>query len=249
MAILYTFVSVTVVSLISLVGIFTLSLQPERLQKMLLHFVSFAVGALLGDAFLHLLPETFEKIGFNIPVSLLILSGIILFFMLEKFLRWQHCHVPTTEKHPHPMAMLNLVGDGVHNALDGMIIASSFLLSPTVGFATTLAVICHEIPQEVGDFGVLVHSGLSVRKALGYNLLAALTAFIGAALVLVMGRWIQDFSVYLLPVTAGGFLYIAGSDLIPELCQREVRPLTSLGQLANILLGIAVMLVLKVFSA
>ena len=244
MPILYTFASLVIVSLISLVGILTLSLNPERLKKMLLYMVSFAVGGLFGDAFLHLLPEAAQKIGVNMTMSFLILTGIILFFILEKFLRWQHCHVPTSTEHRHPVVALNLIGDAVHNALDGMIIAASFLASPAIGFATTLAVIFHEIPQEIGDFGILVHGGLSVRKALGYNLLSALSAFAGAALIFILGPQMQNSLVYILPLTAGGFLYIAGSDLIPELHQHDTHPAASLGQLACILLGIAVMALL-----
>lgn len=233
--------SLAVVSLISLVGIFTLSLNMDRLRKMLLYMVSFAVGGLFGDAFIHLLPETFEKIGFNITTSLLILSGIILFFILEKFLRWQHCHIPASSEHKHPVVALNLVGDCVHNMLDGMLIAASFMVSPAVGLTTSLAIIFHEIPQEIGDFGILVHGGLSVKKALWYNFFSALFAFAGAGLVFALGPRIDNFSVYILPVTAGGFLYIAGSDLIPELHEHDAHPIASLGQLACILLGIAVM--------
>ena len=239
-----TFISLTIVSLISLVGIFTLSLNPERLNKILLYLVSFAVGGLLGDAFIHLLPETFANLGFNLTVSLLILFGMILFFVLEKFLRWQHCHIPTSKEHRHPVVALNLIGDAVHNAFDGMIIASSFLVSPSIGFTTTLAVIFHEIPQEIGDFGILVHGGLSVRKALWCNLLSALAAFIGAMIVFILGPQVQNFTVYILPVTAGGFLYIAGSDLIPELHNHEPRLNVSLGQLACILFGIGIMVLL-----
>ena len=248
MAFIYTFVSLIVVSLISLIGVFTLALNPERLKKLLLYLVSFAVGGLLGDAFIHLLPETFEHIGFNITVSFLVLFGIILFFILEKFLRWQHCHVPTSQEHKHPVVALNLIGDAVHNALDGMIIASSFIVSPAVGFATTLAVIFHEIPQEIGDFGILIHGGLSVRKAMWCNLLSALAAFIGAFIVFIVGPQIQNFSAYILPVTAGGFLYIAGSDLIPELHQHDARLSVSFGQLLCILLGIGVMALLTLIE-
>ena len=245
MAILYTGISLTVVSLISLIGVFTLSLKLLGLQKLLLYLVSYAVGGLLGDVFIHLLPETFKRIGFSITVSLLVLFGIILFFVLEKFLRWQHCHVPTSEEHRHPMVALNLVGDAIHNALDGMIIASSFMAGPAIGFATTMAVIFHEIPQEIGDFGILVHGGMSVRKALWYNFLSGLSAFAGALVVFMFGTQVENFSAYILPVTSGGFLYIAGSDLIPELHRHEAAHLSvSFGQLVCILAGIAVMALL-----
>lgn len=248
MAFLYTMLSLVVVSLLSLVGVFTLSLNRERLQKLLLYLVSFAVGGLLGDAFIHLLPETLETIGFNLNVSFLILFGLILFFILEKFLRWQHCHIPTSQDHQHPMAALNLIGDAVHNALDGMIIASSFLVSPDIGFATTLAVLFHEIPQEIGDFGILVHGGMSVRKAMMWNLLSASAAFVGALLVFIIGPQVENLSFYILPITIGGFLYIAGSDLIPELHQHEPRLASSFGQLACILLGIGVMALLTLLE-
>ena len=246
--IVYTFISLVAVSLISLVGIFTLSLNATRLEKMLLYMVSFAVGGLFGDVFLHLLPETFEAVGLTPVTSFLILLGIILFFTLEKFLRWQHCHVPTSTEHKHPVIAINLIGDAVHNIMDGMIIAASFLVSPSVGFATALAVIFHEIPQEIGDFGVLVHGGLPVRKALWYNLLSALSAFAGAAVIFLFGPQMNNSLVYILPVTAGGFLYIAGSDLIPELHQHNTRLLASLGQLACILIGITVMALLTLIG-
>ena|SRR3989338_1452140 len=244
MPVVYTFASLAVVSAISLIGIFTLSLNAERLKKILLYMVSFAVGGLFGDVFLHLLPETSERVGLTPATSFLVLLGIILFFALEKFLRWQHCHVPTSTEHKHPVVALSLIGDAAHNTLDGMIIAASFLAGPSVGLATALAVIFHEIPQEIGDFGILVQGGLPARKALWYNLLSALSAFAGAALIFILGPQMQNSLVYVLPVTAGGFLYIAGSDLIPELHQHNTRLAASLGQLACILLGIAVMALL-----
>ena len=240
----YSLGSVILVSLISLVGVFTLSLKTEQLKKILLFLVSFAVGGLFGDAFIHLLPESFEKLGINMVTSVCILSGIFLFFILEKFLRWQHCHIPTSHEHTHPVVTLNLIGDAVHNFLDGMIIAASYSVSIPIGIATTLAVILHEIPQEIGDFGILVHGGLTVRKALIFNLLSALTAIAGAILALAIGPMIKGFSLYLLPITAGGFLYIAGSDLIPELHSHDVKASHSFGQLACIILGVGLMALL-----
>ena len=150
-----TLLSVVLVSLISLVGVFMLSWGKERLQRMLLYLVSFAVGELFGDALIHLIPESFKKLGFHLSTSLLVLLGVLIFFVLEKFLHWQHCHIPTSKEHVHPVVTLNLVGDAVHNLLDGIIIGASFLASMQLGITTTLAVIFHEIPQEIGDFGVL----------------------------------------------------------------------------------------------
>lgn len=238
---IYTLASVVVVSLISLLGIVTLSLKRDALIKIVNYLVAFAVGALLGGAFIHLIPEAFEKIR-QPAASLYVLLGIFIFFVLENFLRWRHCHHEFSENHPHPVAALNLIGDGAHNLIDGMVIAAAYLVSIPVGIATTVAVVLHEIPQEMGDFGVLIHAGFSVPRALFFNFLSACMSIIGAVVVLLVGASIKDFTVILLPITAGGFIYIAGSDLIPELhhkCGINVK--TSIWQFVFILLGVAVM--------
>jgi len=238
----WTIGSVIVISLISLIGVVTLGINKARMKAMLLFMVSFAVGGLFGDALIHLLPEAFEELGANVKTSLLILAGIFIFFILEKFIRWRHCHIPTSREHVHPVAMLNLVGDAVHNLFDGMIVAASFAVSVHIGITTALAVILHEIPQEIGDFGILVYGGIPVKKALFYNFLSALTAILGAVLTLILASQVRDFALYLVPVTAGGFLYIAGSDLIPELHKGDhVKISTSLWQFFFILLGVGIM--------
>jgi zinc and cadmium transporter len=238
-------ISVLLVSLISLVGVFTLSIRRELLQKMTLLMVSFAVGALFGDAFIHLLPESFGKLGTNLGTSLYIITGILIFFILEKFIRWRHCHAQTTTNHVHPVVALNLIGDGVHNLIDGMIIAGSFSISTSIGLATSLAVILHEIPQEMGDFGVLIHGGLTIKKALFFNFLSALTAFVGMFIALIIGQHVKGFTLALLPITAGGFLYIAGSDLIPELQQGcDIRISAAVWQFIAMVLGILIMTLL-----
>ena len=239
----YTLISVTIVSLISLIGAATLSLNPQNLKKIVLHMVSFAVGALFGDALIHLLPEAFETLGVNLRTSFLVIFGLLIFFVLEKFLRWQHCHVPTSREHVHPVAVMNIVGDAAHNFMDGVIIASSFLAGIPVGITTTLAVILHEIPQEIGDFGILIHKGMSPSQALMLNFLSALTSLAGAVLTLWLGATTEHFVQYLIPVTAGGFLYIAGSDLIPELHHHgeDDKPAIAVGQFAMIVLGVLVM--------
>ncbi|RLJ09152.1 MAG: ZIP family metal transporter [Candidatus Aenigmatarchaeota archaeon] len=212
-----TLTSVFFVSIISLIGIVTLSLRENTLARILICMVGFAAGSLLGGAFIHLLPETVEQIGFGVEVSSPLLMGIVFFFILEKFIQWRHCHIPTSKSHPHPFAYMNLVGDGVHNFIDGVVIAASYLASIPIGFATTIAVILHEIPQEIGDFGVLIYGGFSKKKALLLNFATALTAVAGAVAALIMGGVFEDMTLYLLPFTAGGFIYIASSDLIPEL--------------------------------
>lgn len=238
--VIFSLVSVILVSLISLVGVFTIFIKTERLKKVLLFMVSFSVGALFGDAFIHLLPESFEKLGKNLTTSLYIILGILIFFVLEKFICWRHCHIPTSKEHPHPVVFMNLIGDGLHNLFDGMAIAASYFVSITIGITTTLAVILHEIPQEIGDFGILLHGGLSRRKALFFNFLSATVAIIGASVSLVIGPQVKNYSFIILPITAGGFIYMAGSDLIPEL-HKEVNLLKSLIQFISITIGIITM--------
>jgi zinc and cadmium transporter len=239
-ALFYTIVSVLVVSLISLIGIVTLSINTKRLHKILLYLVSFAAGALLGDVFIHLIPELIEENSFTLQTSLLILGGILVFFSIEKIVHWQHCHIPQNGGHNHPFVVTNLVGDGVHNFLDGIIIGASYLVNIPVGIATTIAVIFHEIPQEIGDFGVLLHGGFSKSKALLFNFLSALTAIAGGLIAVLASGIIPSITDYLIPLTIGGFIYIAGSDLIPEL-HKNFETKKSLIQILALILGIAVM--------
>lgn len=238
---IYTLVSVIIVSLISLIGVFTLSIRREKLEKLLIYFVSLSAGTLLGDAFIHLIPEAYESGGNRIFVSFYILSGILMFFVLEKFFHWRHCHHVPNEEHPHPFSYIILTGDTVHNFIDGMIIAASFLISIPVGIATAVAVIIHEIPQEIGDFGSLVYGGFSRIKALLFNFFTALAAVLGAVVVLLISFDIIGITKFLIPFAAGGFIYIASADLIPEL-HKETKPQKSLGQLVTFIIGIGLML-------
>lgn len=234
-----TFVSVLLVSLVSFSGVLTLSLKKKKIKQISIFLVSFAAGALLGDAFIHLIPEAFEKMGVELKTSFFILLGILLFFVLEKFLHWRHCHLPTTKEHPHPLATMNLFGDALHNFIDGLLIGATYMISFPLGAATTLAIIFHEIPQEIGDFGVLIHAGFSIRKALLFNFFSAIIAVLGAVVSLVVGPHIESYALSLLPITAGGFIYIAGSDLIPEL-KHEHQFKSSLWQFLLIILGMTV---------
>jgi len=238
---LYSLVSVVIVSLISLVGVLTFSLKEEKSKKLLLYLVSFSAGGLFGDAFIHLIPEAAGKNGFGLHVSLYILLGIVVSFIVEKFLQWRHCHIPTSEEHPHSFAYMNLFGDGVHNFIDGLIIGGSYLVSIPLGVATTLAVVFHEIPQEIGDFGVLVYGGFNKSRAIFFNFSTALTAVLGAIVVLALGFIIQDFVPFLIPFAAGNFIYIAGSDLIPELRKEEPGLLKSTLQLTTFILGVLIL--------
>ena len=238
---LYTIVSVLLISLISLIGIVALSIKVDRLKKFLIYLVAFSAGALFGDAFLHLLPEMIEEGLFSLTSSFLILGGILLFFFVEKVIHWHHCHhVGDNCEHVHSFAIMNLVGDGVHNFIDGIIIAASYLVSLPVGIATTIAVALHEIPQEIGDFGILIHGGFSKARALFWNLASALLAVLGAVITLLVDRIVENVEIYLVPLAIGGFIYIAGSDLIPELHKEEDTG-KSLLQLIALALGILAM--------
>src|SRR3989338_736339 len=226
---IYAIVSVIIVSLVSLAGVLTLSFGEKKLHKFLLILVSLSAGTLLGGAFLHLLPEVVEERGFTLAVSFSALGGVLVFFLIEKWIHAHHCEPMPHEQHSHlhhephlhihqqHIGILTLFGDGLHNLLDGLVIAGAYLVSVPTGIATTLAVVLHEVPQEVADFGVLLYSGFSKWKALFYNFLSAAAAIVGAIIGLVLGARSEAFVLFVLPFAAGGFVYIAGSTLIPEL--------------------------------
>ncbi len=242
---LFSLLSVILVSFISLIGIVTISLKTDFLNKIVLILVSLAAGTLIGDVFFHIIPELY--LGDHIDVKsvpMIIMLGILIFFFLEKILHWHHCHRP--EGHTHktkPLATVNLVGDGLHNFIDGLVIASSFTVSTEIGIATTIAVILHEIPQEIGDFGVLIHSGMKKSKALAFNFISALLAVVGAVVALLIGNISEDLNYFLLALAAGGFLYIAIGDLMPEL-KVEENLKKSLIQFAVVIFGMFLMYVI-----
>ena len=236
----YALVSTAVVSLISLVGIVTIMIGVQRLDRLIPLLISLAVGGLFGNALVHLLPEAFEEASSAAVTSLYVILGIILFFVLEKFLHWHHEHHTQSLNPVHPVAYINIVSDGVHNFLDGLIIGASYLVSVPIGVATTVAVALHEIPQEQGDFGILVHAGFTPRRALMMNFLSAGLAFVGVVISLLLGGNVGEYTAFMLPFTAGGFIYIAGSDLIPELHHEHELP-GSLAQFAMVLVGVGLM--------
>ena len=240
------FVSVFAVGLVSLGGLMTLSLGEARVRRLAGVFVSFATGALLGDTFIHLLPEIFARAEGRetLRASLLVLAGMLLFFVVEKLLRHRHgqLHAHHEDHETRPaLAGVNVLGDAIHNYLDGLLIGASWLVSPALGVSTTVAVLLHEIPQEIGDFGILVHSGLTVRQATKLNVLCAAVAILGTATAVVAGAVAHArVTSVLVPMTAGGFVYIAAANLIPELQHdRSARALVT--QTALICMGIAMM--------
>lgn len=241
MQLLLILTSTLIVSLISLIGVITLAVREKFLKAILFSLVAFSAGALIGGAFLHLIPEAIEKASPDI-VFIFVISGFVLFFLLEKYFYWRHCHDGIC--HTHTFTYLNLIGDALHNFIDGLVIAGSFAVSDSVGIFTTYLVIIHEIPQELGDFGVLVYGGFSRQKALFYNFLTALTAFIGAIAGYILSHKIHNFSSILLALTAGGFIYISSADLVPEI-HKETDARKSGLSLAFFFLGIITMLALK----
>ncbi|MFC1711368.1 ZIP family metal transporter [Patescibacteria group bacterium] len=240
----YSILSVSIVSLVSLIGVISFSIKLEKIKKFLLPLVSFAAGALLGGVFIHLLPEIAEKQGFSLSSSIMVLLGMIIFLILEKVICWRHCHIPTSKDHPHSLGIMNLVGDSMHNFTDGVIITAAFLSSTSLGIATTIAVLFHEIPQEIGDFSVLVYAGFSKKKAILFNFLSAAVSILGVLTVLIIGTNFDKFVNFLLPITAGGFIYIASADMIPEL-KKEQGLKKSIIQIASLLTGILIMWLIK----
>lgn len=236
---LATLAALALISVISLSGAIVLVGREALLRRGLIFLIAFAAGALLGDTFLHILPQISESAaGFDVGTSLAILAGVVSFFSLEKFLHWHHAHIPHEEV-LHPIAVTNLVGDGLHNFIDGGIVAAAFLASTEVGIATAVAVALHEIPQELGDFGILVHAGMKPKRALALNFVSALASLAGAVLVILTAD-VGSIEDLLLPFTAGAFVYIAGTDLIPEL-HKEPEVKRSLVQLSGLISGIAIM--------
>lgn len=243
---IYAFLSVLLVSLMSLIGVITLALKQDTVKKYTFIFLSLATGALLGDAFIHLIPESFEG-PLQEKAGVLVILGIIIFFIIEKFLHWHHHEDDTTEKHTHHAGKMILISDGLHNFIDGIIIGASFIVSIPVGIATTIAVILHEIPQEIGDFGVLIHSGYTKTKALFLNFVSASFALLGVVVSFLIGEKHEIFAIWLLPIAAGGFIYVAMADLIPEL-NKDKSLIKSITQIIIVLLGIFSMIALTLLE-
>lgn len=236
--------AIIVISLISLFGVFTLSWNDKFLKKFNLFIVSLAAGTLIANVFLQIIPEVFHLESDERLASSFIILGILVFFILEKILHWNHCHQGIEGGHNHNLATKNLIADGIHNYVDGLLIGAAFSVGIEFGVATTIAIALHEIPQEIGDFSILIHSGLSKAKALVFNFLSALTAILGLVTTVLIGSINPSFEAYLLGIAAGGFLYIAIADLLPEI-KHENNNKKSFLQLTFFILGIAIMLLVS----
>lgn len=253
---LSTIISILVISLASFVGVFTLGIKSDKLKKILIYFISFSAGALFGDAFIHLFPEIIQEWGFSLQISIYLLMGILIFFILEKIVHFQqyHCHgghdceheleesphKSRNKNHVHSFAYMSLIGSSMHNFIDGTIIAASYLVNFQLGLATSIAVFLHEIPHELGDFSILVHGGFTKGRALFVNFISALVSLLGAVFTFLLSSYIPNLQMILIPIATGGFIYVAGSDLIPELHKVSGIKI-SIIQVLTFILGIIIM--------
>jgi len=240
MSALYALLSVVFVSLLSLIGAVFLVFNRATRETFIHYTLALSSGILLGAVFFDLIPESYSAIGEQTYVWVIV--GMVSFFILEKVIHWTH-HVEGDDCPEKPVAYLALVGDGLHNFLDGLIIGVAYIAGIPLGITTTLAVIAHEIPHELGDFSILLYGGLKPKKALLLNLLSALTAVLGTILVLLFSGTLISVSPYVIGFAAGNFLYIAASDLIPELHTKQTVTASVL-QTVFIISGASIMYVI-----
>jgi zinc and cadmium transporter len=238
----YIIFATFIVSLISFVGVVSLAVKDKILNKILLVLIGLSAGALMGGALLHLLPEAVEE-NSELEVYVLVLVGFILFFLIEKVLHWRHCHKGQCDV--HTFHYMNLVGDSVHNFIDGLIMAASYVVSLPLGITTTIAIATHEIPQEIGDFAVLLYGGFSKKKAILLNFVVALTAVMGGIVGFFISSLVENIVIYILPFAAGGFIYIAATDLVPEI-RKELDMKKYMATLLVFICGILIMWATKV---
>ncbi|MBT4824841.1 ZIP family metal transporter [Candidatus Woesearchaeota archaeon] len=257
MNIIYPLVSVLIVSLISIIVALPFLIKKKLSHGTLLFLLSISVGVLLSTVFLDFLPEIFMHVeehdhGHNIiGAPLIILLGFLLMFVIEKFVHYHHdkkCENGNCgHGHAYNLAPINLIGDGIHNFLDGLVIAGAYAVNITLGITATISIIFHEVPQEIADMGVLLYSGMSRKRALYFNFLSAITAIVGALVgILLIGR-LDGFTEFIIPFAAGNFIYIAATNLLPQL-HRHCKLKDSLIHLFAILLGIAIIIVVTVYS-
>jgi zinc and cadmium transporter len=235
---LYSLLSILIVSAISLVGILFLLLKKDLFGKIQTLLVSFAIGSLLGGAILHLIPESLNNHHSQLA-PLLVLFSILVFFILEKYLHF-HRHHYHEEKNIKSFGPLNLIADAMHNFLDGILVATAYSIDIHTGVIATIAILAHEIPQEIGDFAVLVQAGYTKKRALFFNFLSALSALVGGVVVLAFPVPEENLKQYILPLAAGGFIYIALADLVPELNVPQSAK-KAIGQVVAVILGLLMM--------
>lgn len=218
MTFLYIVASTFLISLLSMAGLIFMFAKRKFIHRIVMLLISLSAGTLMGGTFLHLLPEASKSIESD-QLFILILLSFIFFYVIERVLHWRHCHKENCRV--HSFGYMNLIGDGIHNFIDGIVISSAFMTDIRLGVVTSVAIAMHELPQEIGDFGVLIKAGFSRRKAVLFNFLTALTALLGAILTYFISGYIENLAAYMLPIAAGGFIYIAASDLLPEIRKEE----------------------------
>ena len=238
----WIFLGGVLMSAIALVGSVTLLLKEATLNRIIMPLVSFAAGSLLGGAFFHMLPAALEQAPAAATVFLWTLIGFSLFFVLEQFLHWHHCHRASSEC-KQPLTYLILLGDGLHNFLGGLGVAGVFLIDLRLGLAAWLAAAAHEVPQELGDFGVLIHGGWKKRRALLFNLISGLTFLLGAMVAYAASARIDVG--FLVPFAAGNFIYIGASDLVPEV-NKHHKVSANVIHFVSFVAGIALLWVIRI---
>jgi zinc and cadmium transporter len=241
---IYAIIATLIVSSISLIGIVVLS-KNKWSKKWIRRFIGIAIGTLLAAVFFHLLPEAVEAFEEPSTAFNIVLASILAFFAIERVIHYHHCSCEDKDKGHKKTHLIvnNLIGDGLHNFVDGVIIASAFIVDVRLGIGTTIAVALHEIPQEVSDFSILVYAGLSKMKAIMYNLLFGLTSVLGVILVFVFSDKIENIVPVLIAIAAGNFIYLAMADLVPEL-HHEDNPKRVWMQLVWVGIGIGVMYII-----
>ncbi|SRR6056297_279945 len=211
-------VSGLTMSSLALVGAVSVLMPSATLERILLPIVGFAAGSLLGGAFFHMLPESVDALDNRLAIYVALVAGFLAFFFLEQFLHWHHCHRSDHTTH-RPLGHLILLADGLHNFIGGLAVGGAFVVDVRVGLVAWLVAAAHEIPQELGDFGVLMHSGWQRRSALAWNFASALTFLLGSLVAYAIADQVEV--AYLLPFAAGNFVYIAAADLLPEIAREE----------------------------
>ncbi len=249
--IVYTIGSVILVSIIAVFAAIPFFMKKQIPHSVLIVLMSLSVGTLLGGVFLHFLPELVEE-GYTTSVALSIIAGFLVFLLLEKFIHWHHSKKAEDgcgcgHSHAYHLAPLNIIGDGMHNFLDGLVIAGSYAVSLPLGIAATISVIFHEIPQEIADFGILLYAGLTKTRALLFNFLSATAAIAGAIVGIIFTEKIHGFSNIIIPFAIGNFVYIAASNLVPEL-HKHCKITETIIHIIAICAGVGIMLLVAILA-
>jgi len=251
---LYAILASILVSLISVIAAIPILLKKKLSDKFLLFLLSISIGALLSVVFVDFLPEIINHSasGFTLNIALYIISGFLVMLVIEKFIHHEHgydCSKKHHKGHGHAYALapLNLIGEAIHNFIDGLVIAGSFAVNIYMGITATISIIFHELPQEIADMGILLYSGLSKKDALKYNLLSALSCVLGVIVGIFFLVNIKGFEMFFIPFAAGTFLYIAASNLVPQL-HRECSYKETFMHIFGIILGIIIIVSVSVYS-